>query len=114
MQTKGRFVLSDDKINERDFLRETYIEINLDKVEYNLNAIRTMCGSQVKIGAVIKADAYGHGAKYLADTLVQNGADLLCVATLSEAIELKKTKPKLSSFNYGINQFILYRLPDSI
>ena len=82
--------MSSDKINEKDFLRETYIEINLDNIEYNLKSIQNMCGPQVKIGAVIKADAYGHGAKQIADTLVQNGADLLCVATLSEAIELKR------------------------
>lgn len=70
-----------DESSRKDFLRETYIEINLDNIEYNLKSIRSMCGPQVKIGAVVKADAYGHGAKYLADTLMQNEADLLCVAT---------------------------------
>lgn len=91
-----------DESSRKDFLRETYIEINLDNIEYNLKSIRSMCGPQVKIGAVVKADAYGHGAKYLADTLMQNGADLLCVATLSEAMELKQKNPNYPVLIMGL------------
>ena len=71
-------------------LRETYIQIDLDCIAYNMDLIRQMCGPSTRIGAVVKADAYGHGALGIADTLLQNGADLLCVAVLSEAVELKQ------------------------
>lgn len=84
-------------------LRETYIEINLNHIEHNLRSIRAMCGPATKIGAVVKADAYGHGALALAPVLMgnrepieaapKNHADILCVATLSEAIELKQHYP---------------------
>ncbi len=76
-----------------DLLRETYIQIDLDRIAHNMNAIRQMCGPAVKAGAVVKADAYGHGALGIADTLLKNGADMLCVATLSEAVELKQQDP---------------------
>ncbi|MBF4695350.1 alanine racemase [Fusibacter sp. Q10-2] len=39
--------------------------------------------------AVIKADGYGHGAIQIAETLLNNGADRLAVATLSEAVQLR-------------------------
>lgn len=80
-------------LSQFDLLRETYIQIDLDRIAHNMNAIRQMCGPATKIGAVVKADAYGHGALGIADTLLQNGADLLCVATLSEAVELKLQDP---------------------
>lgn len=71
-------------------LRETYIQIDLDCIAHNMDLIRQMCGPSTRIGAVVKADAHGHGALGIADTLLQNGADLLCVAVLSEAVELKQ------------------------
>lgn len=40
--------------------------------------------------AVIKADGYGHGAVELGQTLLDNGADRFAVATLSEAVQLRK------------------------
>ena len=50
------------------------------------------------ITAVIKADGYGHGSKYIAETLLQNGADRFAVAVLDEALELRK---------FGIKEHIL-------
>ncbi|MDP3049921.1 MAG: alanine racemase, partial [Eubacteriales bacterium] len=40
----------------------TWIEINLDHIAWNVMAVRKMVGTDVKILAVVKADAYGHGA----------------------------------------------------
>ena len=42
--------------------RPTRAEINLDKIEHNLNEFRRLLGPDVQIMAVVKADAYGHGA----------------------------------------------------
>lgn len=74
----------------RSLMRECWIEIDLDRIAYNVEQLKQMCGPHTKLGAVVKADAYGHGACQLADTLMAHGADLLCVATLSEALALKR------------------------
>ncbi len=68
----------------------TWIEINLDNVAHNLNAIRERVGKVKKILAVVKADAYGHNAVVVSKVLVKNGVDMLGVATPDEAIILRK------------------------
>lgn len=73
--------------------RDTFLEINLDCIAFNLNQIRKAAPPGTCIAAVVKANAYGHGALGIAPTLMENGADLLAVATLSEALALKKRYP---------------------
>lgn len=70
-------------------LRPVWAEVNLDKLEHNIREIKKVCGDK-KIMAVIKADAYGHGALNIAPVLLENGADSFAVAVLSEAIELRR------------------------
>lgn len=71
-------------------LRDTVVEVNLDKIKYNMKLIKEMCGGDVAVMPVIKADGYGHGAVGIAKTLMESGASHLAVATLVEAIELRK------------------------
>lgn len=71
-------------------LRDTYVEINLDNIAYNMINIKNMVGENVKIAAVLKADAYGHGAVEVAGTVMENGADYIAVATLNEALEIRE------------------------
>ncbi|MCR4288943.1 MAG: alanine racemase [Candidatus Scalindua sp.] len=66
------------------------IEIDLNAIEHNLKAIKGMVGSETKILAIVKADAYGHGAVKVSQTLEQNGTDMLGVAYSGEGIELRK------------------------
>lgn len=70
-------------------LRPVWAEVNLDKLEYNIKEIKKVCGDK-KIMAVIKADAYGHGALNVAPVLLESGADSFAVAVVSEAIELRR------------------------
>lgn len=70
-------------------LRDTYVEINLDHLAYNIKNIRAYVGS-VAIAAVVKADAYGHGAVEVVRTALENGVDVIAVATLTEALELRE------------------------
>ncbi len=65
-------------------------EINLDALENNIREIRRVTNPNADIMAVVKADAYGHGVKMVAKTLLTNGANHLCVATMGEAIELRE------------------------
>ncbi len=70
--------------------RPTIAEINLDALEYNYTQIRKRVTQGTKILAVVKANAYGHGAVRISSELENLGVDLLGVATCEEGIELRK------------------------
>lgn len=71
-------------------LRPVWAEIDLDNIAYNMKEIRNNTKSKDVI-AVVKADAYGHGAVDIAPTLLENGATRLAVAVVSEAVELRRS-----------------------
>ena len=66
-------------------LRRTWTEIDLDHLLYNYHTLRRRVGANVKFLGVVKADAYGHGAVQVAQTLQEGGADYLAVSSLDEA-----------------------------
>jgi alanine racemase len=70
-----------------------WAEIDMDALAYNMKNIRSKVGSGHRIAAVVKANAYGHGILPLIDTLKESGADQFAVATLNEALELRKALP---------------------
>lgn len=70
--------------------RAVWAEINLDNLAHNMQEVRRITNRNTKISVVIKADAYGHGAVDIGNTLLENGANRFAVATLSEAIQLRK------------------------
>ena len=67
----------------------TWVEINLDALECNFDAVREELPENMKILAVVKANAYGHGAIGIAKFL-EDKADYLAVAATDEALELRK------------------------
>ena len=66
-------------------------EISLGAVRNNIKEIRRVTSDTADILAVVKADAYGHGVIEIAKTLLENGANGLCIATISEAIHLRES-----------------------
>ena len=66
----------------------TWAEIDMAALKGNFRAIRESCDQ--KIYAVVKADAYGHGAVPVAKVLSELGADGFAVATLEEAVALRE------------------------
>lgn len=70
-------------------LRPVWAEINIDNLKNNIKEIRKISNSK-DIIAIIKADAYGHGALDIAPILLENGATRLAVAVISEAVEIRK------------------------
>lgn len=72
--------------------RDSWVEINLDYLAQNIKAIRKQTPKNVKLLAVVKADAYGHGAVMLAPTLLASGADMLGVASIDEGADLRNAK----------------------
>jgi alanine racemase len=71
-------------------LRPTWVEVDLKAIRANLQAIKKLVGPQVKVMAVVKANAYGHGAFKVAQTVLEAGAASLAVATLDEAVALRE------------------------
>jgi len=67
-----------------------WIEINIGQIQNNVKAIKKILKKETKFMAVVKADAYGHGAIKVSNIALRNGADLLGVLTVDEAIILRK------------------------
>ena len=69
--------------------RPTHVEINLAALRHNYQLIRQHLADSCEILAVVKADAYGHGAVEVARVLQRLGADMLGVAIAEEGLELR-------------------------
>ena len=77
-------------MSEGSFIPErTWEAIDLDAVRHNLAVLRALHPAAVKSCAVVKADAYGHGAVPVAKAL-QGRTDFFAVATAVEALELRE------------------------
>lgn len=87
-----------DRNMQDSYLRRTWAEIDLDALEHNFRAIREQTNSSAALAAVVKADAYGHGARILAPELQRLGAGWFAVSNVEEAQELRQ---------YGITRSIL-------
>ncbi len=71
-------------------LRATRAVIDLGAVEHNVAQIRRLVGSAVEILAVVKADAYGHGAVQVSHACERAGASMLGVAMVEEGAQLRE------------------------
>lgn len=71
--------------------RPVWAEINLDNLNHNIKEVRKNVQKGSLIMAVVKANGYGHGSVEIAKTFLENGADRLAVAILTEAIELRNS-----------------------
>lgn len=79
-------------------MRPTRALINLDNLAFNLRSSRSFMGDGPEVMAVVKANAYGHGAVECARRLEAEGVDWLAVAIPEEGLELRKaglTRPIL-------------------
>ncbi|MGK7931843.1 MAG: alanine racemase [Microcystaceae cyanobacterium] len=70
--------------------QRAWVEIDLDALAHNVYTIRQTLSPKTELMAVVKADAYGHGAVRVAQTALQWGATWLATATLGEGIELRQ------------------------
>lgn len=86
-------------------MRQTYARISLDNYQKNILAVRSLLGSGVRLMAVVKADAYGHGQEKIAGAAEQAGADWLGVAMAEEGIALRKAGVNLPILIFtGLNE----------
>lgn len=72
-----------------EFMPTTRIEINLDHFIHNLRQVKSFLSPGTALCAVVKGDAYGHGAVEMARVAAAFGADYLAVTTLEEGLELR-------------------------
>lgn len=71
------------------FEQHTWAEIDLDALRHNFRTVKRRAG-QMPLCAVVKADAYGHGAVRCARVFAQEGAAWFAVSCLAEALELRR------------------------
>lgn len=86
-----------------DFERHTWVEIDLDALHHNWNVVQA-CAGKLPLCAVVKADAYGHGAVPCARAFAQAGAAWLAVSCLAEATQLRRAGLTLPILILGYTQ----------
>ncbi|MFW6001456.1 MAG: alanine racemase, partial [Halanaerobium sp.] len=70
--------------------RPAWLEIDLGNLKHNYGIIRSKIPERTKIAAVVKADAYGHGAGVSAKKLSEWGVEYFCVSSPGEGLELRE------------------------
>jgi alanine racemase len=70
--------------------RDAWVEVNLGAIEHNARQIRRSVPSHVDLMAIVKADAYGHGAAMVLQTLAASGVSMAGVASVDEAMNLRR------------------------
>ena len=83
------------KFNRSSYLnthRDAWVEVNLDSIEKNILCLKKYLKPGAKLFAVVKADAYGHGAVMIAPVLLAAGVDFLGVSSIDEGLQLREAK----------------------
>jgi alanine racemase len=75
---------------EKYCYRSTWAEVSLDAIAHNVRQFKSTLGSSSYFMAVVKGDAYGHGAIPVAKAALEAGSDYLGVALLDEALQLRR------------------------
>ncbi|AAU39507.1 Alanine racemase [Bacillus licheniformis] len=73
----------------KPFYRKTWAEIDLTALKENVRNMKRHIGEHVRLMAVVKANAYGHGDAQVAKAALAEGASILAVALLDEALSLR-------------------------
>ncbi|MEM6993046.1 MAG: alanine racemase [Myxococcota bacterium] len=71
-------------------VRPTFARIDAEALDHNLRRVQSHVGEDCRVLAVVKADAYGHGAAEAARTFVEAGAWGLAVSLVEEGVELRE------------------------
>ncbi len=74
--------------------KDAWVEINLEYLAQNIQAIKKIIPQGKKMMAIVKADAYGHGAQMLAQTMLASGVDMFGVSSIDEGLDLRQVKIK--------------------
>ena len=69
--------------------RDAWVEVNLDDLTQNIKKFTEYLPKDKKLLAVVKADAYGHGVSMMLPTILSCNIDMLGVASIDEALDLR-------------------------
>ncbi|MGI9646920.1 MAG: alanine racemase [Acidimicrobiia bacterium] len=86
--------------------RSAWVEVDIDALIANASALGSLA-EPAALGAVVKADGYGHGLEVAARCAVAGGAKWLCVADAAEATRLRRD-------GYEGRIFVLYPVPSAM
>lgn len=68
----------------------SYVLVSRDQIARNYRAVRAVVGPRVEVAAVVKADAYGHGALEVSRVAIAEGARWLAVSSVEEGVTLRR------------------------
>src|SRR5687768_9743924 len=68
----------------------SWLEVDLDAVEANVRWMRRTIGTDCRVAAVVKAQAYGLGAEEISRAALRGGATQLAVARVHEGVALRR------------------------
>ena len=85
-------VLQEEAKESSTFYRilKTWAEIDLAALRHNIQTIKQLLGSGIRIMAVVKCNAYGHGVMEVTRELISQGIEALGISSLFEGIELRR------------------------
>ena len=87
-QSNGNFPNTGDACG--GLCQRAWVEIDRAALFHNVRELKQLLRASTQLMAVVKADAYGHGATMVARIALEAGAGGLCVATLQEGIQLRE------------------------
>jgi alanine racemase len=77
-------------VNMADLMHPAWIEVNQLAIAHNVRTIKKYVGDSVRVMAVVKGNAYGHGMIEVARNVLANGADWVATAYMNEAVALRE------------------------
>ena len=96
-------------------VRKNRAEIDLEAIAHNFRYTREISGG-ARVCAVVKADAYGHGAIKVAQRLMDEGCDFFAVANINEALELRDggIKGTILILGYVLDAYLGYAIENDV
>lgn len=73
-----------------EYYRPTIAKVSLEAIKHNIQRLKEHIRPDVKVIAVVKANAYGHGVIQVSKAALEAGATMLAVATADEAVQLRQ------------------------
>lgn len=103
-------------MQNKHYFRPTKALINLKAIQKNVQHLKSLLQPNVKIIAVVKANAYGHGDVEVAKSAIEAGANILAVATPEEALHLRRHFPSIEIILLGFSpiQFVPHAVEQNI
>lgn len=92
-------ILGSDKLN---LYRETYVEVNLKRIKDNVQQIVEKFNHYNYYFGVVKANCYGHKGLPVVEAVINGGCNYLAVATLEEALQIRKKFKEIPILCLGI------------